>query len=117
MTLACDLWAHEHICTSFCRKTKSSKSKNEKGFPKAKKCFEIISFLYFVHIGIIFKLFYYLYYMAYMTKTDVFVYEYDPLTIRVCERGPHVRGVLCAQRIWYECKIKHLAYIHENHAR
>ena len=46
--------------------------------------------------------------MAY-AKTDIFVYEYDPLTIRVCERGPRVRGVLCAQRIWYECKIKHLA--------
>ena len=55
--------------------------------------------------------------MAYVTGIDIFVYEYDPLTIRVCERGPHVRGVLYAQRIVYECKIKHLAYIQENHAR
>ena len=64
----------------------------KKAFVRQKKCFEIFSFLHFVHIGIIFKLFYYLYYMAYMTKIDIFVYEYDPLTIRVCERGPHVRG-------------------------
>ena len=28
-----------------------------------------------------------------MTKIDTFVrYEYDPLTIQVCKRGPHVRG-------------------------
>ena len=30
--------------------------------------------------------------MAYATEIDTFVYEYDLLTIRVCERGPHVRG-------------------------
>ena len=56
--------------------------------------------------------------MAYVTEIDIFVY--DPLTIRVCERGPHIRGYyvsLCARRIWYKCKIKHLAYIHENHAQ
>ena len=28
--------------------------------------------------------------MAYVTEIDIFVY--DPLTIRVCGRGPHARG-------------------------
>ena len=36
--------------------------------------------------------------MAYVTEIDIFVYEFDPLIIRVCERGPHVRGVLCVHK-------------------
>ena len=57
--------------------------------------------------------------MAYVTEIDIFVYEYDPPHHSGMLEGTHIRGVLCAQRIVYdnECKIKHLAYIQENHAR
>ena len=83
--------------------------------------------------------------MAYVTEIDIFDAQYKdnnlsnariwpphhsglwegtlectymtPLTIRVCGRRPHAGGGVICARMMGKCKIKHLAYIYENHAR